>query len=104
MTNRSIAARKFAAHHNEEVTHRSEKAATAGDEATRRIENTYSRAAHGTIEFHQKLLAIAQSNVDAAFHGARELVGITSSSEFIEVSTKHAREELCAEVGDGMKG
>jgi phasin len=96
MTNRATAARKFAMHHNEEVKGRLGRATTAGEEATHRIENTYSRAAHGTIEFYQKALAIAQSNVDAAFDCARELVGVPSPSEFIEVSTKHARQQLQA--------
>jgi phasin len=96
MTNRATAARKFAVHHNEEVTRGFEKVITAGEEATRRIENTYARAAHGTIEFHQKLLTIAQANVDAAFDCARDLVGVTSPSEFIEVSTKHARHRFQA--------
>jgi phasin len=96
MTNRATAARKFALHHNEEVTGRFDKAAAAGEEATRRIENTYSKAAHGGIEFQQKVLAITQANVDAAFDCARELAGVTSPSEFIEVPNKYARQQLQA--------
>src|SRR5712692_4205657 len=96
MTNRATAARKFAVLHNEELKGRFEKVATAGEETTRRIENNYSRATQGITEFHQKLLAIAHANVDAAFDCARELVGVTSPSEFIEVSTKHARQHLQA--------
>ena len=96
MTDRAAAARKFTVHHNEEVTRRFEKVATAGEEATRPIENTYSKVAQSTIEFHQKLLAIAHANVNAASDYARELVGVTSPSEFIEVSTKHARQQLHA--------
>jgi len=96
MTNKATAARKFAIHHNEEVKGRFGRATTAGEETTRRIDNTYSRAAKATVEFHRKALAIAQANVDAAFDCARELVGATSPSEFIEVSTKHARQQLQA--------
>jgi hypothetical protein len=60
------------------------------------VEVAYSRTATATIEFHQKALAIAQASVDAAFECARELVGVTSPSEFIEVSNKHARQQLQA--------
>jgi hypothetical protein len=81
MTNKANVARKLAVHHNTEVKRRFEKAATGGEEAARRIETIYLGAAQGTIEFNQKLLAIAQANVDAAFDCARELVGVTSPSE-----------------------
>ena len=39
---------------------------------------------------------MAQANVDAAFDCARELVGVASPSEFIEVSNKHVRQQLQA--------
>jgi len=52
MTDRASAARKFAVHHNEEVTRRFEKATTAGEQATRRIGNTYLEAAKATIELY----------------------------------------------------
>ena len=48
------------------------------------------------MEFHQRVLAVTQTNVDAAFDYARELVGVTSPSEFIEVSTKYAGQQLRA--------
>jgi hypothetical protein len=96
MTNTANIARKLAVHHNEEVKRRFETAATAGEEATRRIENTSSGAARGTMEFHQKVLAVTQGNVDAAFDYARELLGVTSPSEFIEVSSKYAGQQFRA--------
>jgi len=46
------------------------------------------------MEFHQKVLAITHANVDAAFECARALLGVTSPSEFMEVSTKHARQQV----------
>jgi phasin len=96
MADRTSAARKFAEHPNEEAKRTFEKASAAGEEATRRIEDTYSRAAQGTIEFQQKVLAITHANVDAAFECARALLGVTSPTEFMEVSTKHARQRLQA--------
>jgi hypothetical protein len=45
------------------------------------------------MDFHRRVLAIAQVNVDAAFECAQRLVGVTSPSEFIEVTTSHARRQ-----------
>ena len=64
--------------------------------AEQSIEDTYSRVAQGTIDFHRKVLEIAQANVDAAFDCAQELVGVTSPSQFFEVATNHAREQAQA--------
>jgi hypothetical protein len=56
-----------------QAKHTFEKASAAGEEATRRLEDTYSRVALGTIDFHRKVLEIAQTNVDAAFDCPRSL-------------------------------
>jgi phasin family protein len=105
MTAKTSAARKFAAHHNEDVKRTAvhhnedvkraiEKVTVAGEEATRRMEDIYSKVTQETIEFQQRLLATTHANVDAAFECARELLGVTSPSEFMEVSTKHARQQF----------
>ena len=70
----------------------------AGEEATRRIESTYLKMAQGMAEFHLKVLAIAHANMDLALDFSRELVGVTSPSEFIEVSTKYARRQFQAMI------
>jgi phasin family protein len=98
MTDRTSAAKRLAEHHNESVKHTFEEATAASEEATRRMEDAvevaYSRNAQGAMEFHQKVLAITHANVDAAFECARALLGVTSPSEFMEVSTKHARQQV----------
>jgi phasin len=94
MLDKISTARKFAELHKEEVKHTVEKATEAGQQATRRIKDAYSSTAQGTIEFHRKVFAISQANVDAAFDCARALLGVTSPSEFMEVSTKHARQQF----------
>jgi phasin family protein len=88
------AAKKFAKHHNEDVKRTIEKVTVAGEEATRRMEDIYSKVTQETIEFQQRLLATTHANVDAAFECARELLGVTSPSEFIQVSTEHARQQF----------
>jgi phasin len=94
MLDKTSTARKFAELHKEEAKHTVEKAAEAGRQATRRIKDAYSRTAQGTIEFHRKVFAISQANLDATFDCARALLGVTSPSEFMEVSTKHARQQF----------
>jgi phasin family protein len=88
------AAKKFAEHHNEDVKHTIEKVTVAGEEVTRRMEEVYSKVTQETKEFQQRLLATTHANVDAAFECARELLGVTSPSEFMEVSTRHARQQF----------
>jgi phasin len=70
------------------------KASEAGQETTRRVDDTYLRAAQGAIEYQRKALEVAQAHVDAAFDCAQELVGVKSPSEFIEVSMNHARRQF----------
>jgi len=90
------AARKLAKYHNNEVERRIANASAAGEEATRRIEYTHLKIAQGMAEFHLKVIAIAYANVDAALDFNRELLGVTSPSEFVELSTKHARRQFQA--------
>jgi len=72
----ATAARKFAKHHNNQVKRRIENASATGEEATRRIENTYLKTAQGMAEFHLKVLVIAHANVDAVLDLTRELLAV----------------------------
>jgi phasin len=77
-----------------QAKHTFEKASEAGQETTRRLEDTYLRATQGSIEYQRKALAIAQAHFDATFDWAQELVGVKSPSEFMEVSLNHARRQF----------
>src|SRR3954447_3532026 len=77
-----------------QAKHTLENATEAGQETTRRLEHTFSRAVHGSIEYQQKALAIAKSHFDAAFDCAQELVAVKSPSEFVAVSMNHARRQF----------
>jgi hypothetical protein len=68
----------------------------AGEEMTRRIENTYLKIAQGMAEFHLKVLTISLANMDAARELTRELLAVTAPSEFIEVYTKHSHQNFKA--------
>jgi phasin len=96
MTDRTSAARRLSEQSTAQARHTFEKTSAAGEEATRRIEDTYAATNQVALEFHRKVLAIAQANIDAAFDCAQELLGVTSPSEFIEVATSHARQQVQA--------
>jgi hypothetical protein len=82
---------KAAEHHFERA-----RATATGKEASRGIEETYSNPAQGAIEYNRKALAIAQANINLAFECAQELLDARSSSEVVEVMTKHARQQVQA--------
>jgi phasin len=103
MTDRTSTARKFAEQSSAQAKRTFENASAAGGAATRRIEDTYATSTRGVIDFHRKVLAIAQANVDAAFECAQQLVGVTSPSEFMEVTTNHARRQLQAMTEQSME-
>jgi hypothetical protein len=100
MTAKTSAARKFAAHHNDDVKRTFEKATVATEETVRRVEdaveNTYSRAAQGTIEFHQKVLAITHANVDAAFDCARAVKIGTRSLGQCQITAHRGNMDDCS--------
>jgi hypothetical protein len=103
MTETTHAARKYAEQSSAQAKRAFEKTSASGREATRRIEDTYAVTTQGALDFHRKVLAIAQANVDAAFECAQELVGVTSPSEFIEVTTSHARRQWQAMTEQSME-
>jgi phasin len=76
--------------------HTFEEASAAGKEAARRVEDTYSKAFQEAMDYNRKALAIAQANVDAVFECAQKLMGVRSPSEFMEVATNHARQQVQA--------
>jgi phasin len=70
------------------------KVQAAAEETTKIMQNTYSAASKGAADFNLHLLEIAQVNMNAAFDFARQLRSVKSPSEFIELSTAHARKQF----------
>jgi hypothetical protein len=102
MAARKMTTVRIAKRHNENVKRRAEEASTADEEVIRRIEDAvednYSRATQESMEFNQKLLAIAHANADAYFERAREVVRATSPADFIAISTNCAQKQ-CQKLG-----
>jgi len=67
-------------------------AATA--EASNLVQTSCAAAAKGAMEYNVKVVEMARANANAAFDYARDLNGVKSPSEFIEVMTEHARKSF----------
>ena len=74
-----------------------EKTKAAAEQATDLLKNTYTIAAKGSTDYNLKVLEIARTNISSAFDYARELLGVKSPAEFVDLSTAHARKQ-CEEM------
>jgi len=70
------------------------KVQAAAEETAKVMEQTASTASKGAADFNSHLLEIAQENMNAAFDFARQLTRVKSPSEFLELSTAHARKQF----------
>ena len=71
-----------------------EKIQSAAEGATDLLNSAYTTAAKGTADYNRKVIEIAATNAHAALDYAYELLGVKSPSEFIELSTAHARKQF----------
>ncbi len=70
------------------------KAMVTSEEAADLLENTYTTVAKGATDYNLKLIEIVRTNTRAALDYARELLGVKSPAEFIELSTAHMRNQF----------
>ena len=66
----------------------------AAAEVTDLIKGSCSTAVKGAQDYNNKLLEFAQTNTTTAFEFAQRLLGVKVPSEFIELSTEHARKQF----------
>jgi phasin len=71
-----------------------EKMKSAAEEATDVLEETYATASKGAADYGLKVIEVARVNTNAAFDFATELMAVKSPSEFVELSTAHARKQF----------
>src|SRR5271167_4006904 len=71
-----------------------EKMKAAAEEATDVLETTYSTASKGASDYGLKVIEAARVNTNAAFDFVGELITAKSLSEFIEMSSSHARKQF----------
>ncbi len=71
-----------------------EKIQSATEGATDLLNSAYTTATRGTADYNRKVIEIAATNAHAALDYAYELLGVKSPSEFIDLSTAHARKQF----------
>src|SRR5271168_11151 len=71
-----------------------EKMKAAAEEATDVLETTYSTATKGASDYGLKVIEAARANTNAAFDFAGEVMAAKTLSEFIELSSAHARKQF----------
>jgi hypothetical protein len=65
----------------------------ASEEAADVLRDSSWNTIKGLQDYNEKLLEIAQTNVDATFQLLRQVAVAKSASEFITVATEHARRQ-----------
>jgi phasin len=71
-----------------------EKAKAVTEKATNQLKQAYTTAAKGATDYNLKVIEIARANTYTAVDNAFELLGAKSPTEFVELSTKHARKQF----------
>ncbi|MER2605148.1 MAG: phasin, partial [Siculibacillus sp.] len=70
-----------------------EKLKVAAEEATDAIEDTYETARAGVIEINAKSIDAVKANSDAALGHAKDLLGVKTFAEAIELQTSFVRQQ-----------
>ena len=71
-----------------------EKINAAATEAVEVVTNCCSTALKGMQEYNNKLVEFSQANTKSALEFTQSLAGVKSPTEFIQVSTEHARHQI----------
>lgn len=71
-----------------------EKMKSATEEATEVLEESYTTASKGASEYGLKVIDAARINTNAAFDFATSLATAKTLSEFVEISSAHARKQF----------
>jgi phasin len=71
-----------------------EKIGAATTEAAEVMTNVCSTALKGLQDYNSKLAEFTQTNTKSAFEFVQSLAGVKSPSEFVQVSTEHAKHQF----------
>ena len=88
------AIREMADKGTEQAKQSYEKVSAATADASHVIQNALSTATQGAKDCNAKVIEFARTNSNSAFDYLSELLQVKSPSQFIEVSTKHARQQF----------
>jgi phasin len=73
-----------------------ERMKTTAEETTVMLEDTFTSTAKGSADYGLKVIEAARANANAAFDFVRDVIAAKSPSEFVELSTGHARKQFDA--------
>jgi phasin len=71
-----------------------EKAGATAAESANLIKNSYSAVVAGVQDYNNKLVEFAHMNTNAAFDFVQRLSRVKSPTEFIALSSEHARKQF----------
>lgn len=71
-----------------------EKLKAAAEETTDMIEDTYETARAGMVEYNLKTIEALKTNTDAAFGLARDMTGVKTFAEAVELQTAFVRKQF----------
>jgi phasin len=71
-----------------------EKISVATTEAADLVKDSCSTAVKGAQDYNAKFIEFAHANTNAAFNFVQKLFGVKTPTEFVELSTEHARTQL----------
>jgi phasin len=71
-----------------------EKVSAATSEVADAVQNGYSVALKGRQDYNKKWFEFTQANTKATMDFYQKAFGVKSPSEFIELSTEHAQQQL----------
>jgi phasin len=106
MTDQASGPRKAAEKGLAQARENLQRGAAAASETASALEQGYANATQAAKDYNLKLMEIARANLNASFDLARDLALVRSPSEFVEVSSAHARKQFEAltqqakELGD----
>jgi len=103
VTDAAGAAREFAQQGVAATRNTLEKTKAAAEEANKTIQQSYSAAAKGAMEFNVQWMDMLRTNATANVDFARQLFGVKSPSEYLELSTAHARKQFETYVGQAQQ-
>jgi phasin len=71
-----------------------EKSKAAAEETNKTLQETYSTVAKGAADFNAQWIEVVRANTNSTLDFARQLMGVKSPSEFLELSVAHARKQF----------
>ncbi|MBO6755122.1 MAG: phasin [Roseibium sp.] len=72
------------------------KVKTAAEDATDLMEDTFETSRQGVVEFNHKAVDAARANADAAFSFMKDMMGVKTLAEAIELQSTFARQQFDA--------